>query len=137
MSNPLEFFCGLVLEAQGGPMRFCFDIDGVLMTGPTMTDHDYTQSTPIWPMIHIVNWLHKHGHYIILHTARGGVSGKNWEEQTKKQLCEYGIPCHELIFGKPAADVYIDDRGMAPETLKSFMKLVWETSKPGEPASPR
>ena len=31
---------------------------------------------------------------------------------TKKRLAEWGVKHHELILGKPAGDVYIDDKGV-------------------------
>ena len=37
-------------------------------------------------------------------------TGIDWEDTTKKQLDEWQVKYHELRFGKPHADVFIDDR---------------------------
>ena len=47
---------------------------------------------------------------IILFTARGAATGIDWKELTKKQLKDWNVKHHELIFGKPHADVFIDDK---------------------------
>jgi hypothetical protein len=47
---------------------------------------------------------------IILFTARGTKTGIDWSEVTAKQLKTWGVKYHELKFGKPAADYYVDDR---------------------------
>jgi hypothetical protein len=45
-----------------------------------------------------------------MHTARGSVTGKDWSEFTRNQLDQWGVRYHDIVFGKPAADHYIDDR---------------------------
>jgi CMP-N,N'-diacetyllegionaminic acid synthase len=87
---------------------FCFDIDGVIMS--LAPENDYTMATPIESTVRLINDLYKKGHRIILFTARGYVTKLNWEELTKQQLNDAGLKYHELMFGKPAADFYIDDR---------------------------
>ena len=47
--------------------------------------------------------------------TRGG--GIDWSEMTKKQLDSWGLKYHELHFGKPAADFYIDDKMLALSQL--------------------
>ena len=34
---------------------------------------------------------------------------------TKNQLIEWGVKHHDLFLGKPAADFYIDDKGIKDE----------------------
>ena len=34
---------------------------------------------------------------------------------TKEQLEEWGVKHHDLFLGKPAGDLYIDDKGMKDE----------------------
>jgi hypothetical protein len=87
---------------------FCFDIDGVIAN--IVENLDYSQSTPNNKIIKIINRLYERGNKIILFTARGYVSKINWEETTKKQMKKWGLKYTELIFGKPAADFYIDDK---------------------------
>jgi hypothetical protein len=68
-------------------------------------------------MITVVRKLYEAGHRIIFHTARGSMTGMDWKDLTEKQLKEWSIPYHELHFGKPAADLYIDDKAVASETI--------------------
>jgi len=96
--------------------RFCFDIDNTLLTVPEVKG-DYTTCKPIEKNISILRNLYLQGHYIILHTARrmkthnGDVQKVIAEvgELTKDSLKKFGIPYHELHFGKPYAHYYIDD----------------------------
>lgn len=87
---------------------FVVDIDGVLAT--LVPANDYALCQPIVKNIQIVNTLFNAGHRIILFTARGSATGIDWSEITQQQLAEWGVQYHELQFGKPAADFYIDDR---------------------------
>ena len=47
-----------------------------------------------------------------LHTARGDGTGIDWSEVTARQLWDWNVPYDELRFGKPWADLYVDDRAM-------------------------
>jgi CMP-N-acetylneuraminic acid synthetase len=95
---------------------FVFDIDGVLAT--LTPDNDYTQARPIPEHIRLVNCLHRMGNTIVLFTARGSKTGKDWRAWTARQLAEWGVQYHELRFGKPAGDFYIDDRMLTLEELR-------------------
>lgn len=86
----------------------CCDIDGVI-AGKTK-ENNYAKAFPIKCNIDIINKMYDKGHTIIMFTARGYVTGIDWEETTKNQLAEWGLKYTELKFGKPAADIYIDDR---------------------------
>ena len=87
---------------------FCFDIDGVIasITPP----HDYGAAEPQPGMISCINRLYDQGHRIVLFTARGTQSGIDWRPETERQMKTWGVKYHELGFGKPAADYYVDDR---------------------------
>ena len=39
-------------------------------------------------------------------------SGKDWTELTIKQLKEWGCKYHEVKLGKPAYDVWVDDKAI-------------------------
>lgn len=97
---------------------FCIDIDGVIAS--IVPDNDYTQSQPQMQVIEAINRLHAQGHEIILFTARGSKTGIDWSEHTRQQLEAWGVRYHELRFGKPAADYYIDDRMLAITDLLAF-----------------
>lgn len=98
--------------------KFCFDIDGVIMN--LTPNNDYTLAKPIDNTVELINSLYDSGHYIIIFTARGYVTKINWEELTKRQLKDAGLKYHELIFGKPAADYYIDDRMIELIDIEKF-----------------
>lgn len=87
---------------------FCFDIDGVIAN--LSPNNDYNLSTPNTPVIEKVNQLYDSKNYIILFTARGSKTGIDWSDVTAAQMKKWGVKYHELRFGKPAADYYIDDR---------------------------
>jgi dTDP-glucose 4,6-dehydratase len=98
---------------------FCIDIDGVLATiVPTL---QYEQAEPIESTIEIVNQLYEAGHEVVLFTARGSATGLNWQETTERQLRSWGVRYHRLLFGKPSADFYVDDKAMLPEHLKTLV----------------
>ena len=92
-------------------MIYCFDIDGTLCTN---TDGEYQEAEPYPDMIGKINALYDAGDQIILYTARGSSTGIDWHELTKDQLCRWGVKYYALHFGKPHADVYIDDKAMDP-----------------------
>lgn len=88
-------------------MIYCFDIDGTLCS---KDNEDYNYALPYKNRIEEVNKLYEKGEKIILFTARGAATGIDWKELTKKQLKDWNVKHHELIFGKPHADVFIDDK---------------------------
>tara|TARA_B110000444_G_C18784783_1_gene569334 strand:- start:45 stop:344 length:300 start_codon:yes stop_codon:yes gene_type:complete len=91
-------------------MVYCFDLDGTLCN----TDgNNYKDSTPKKKRIEIVNTLFEDGHTILIDTARGCVSGKNYFFFTMDQLKLWGVKFHTLRTGvKFGADVFIDDKGI-------------------------
>lgn len=90
-------------------MKFCIDIDGVLCSN---TWGKYEEAIPILENIKKMNELYNRGNRIILWTARGSTTKIDWRELTEKQLHAWGVKYHELIFGKPEADIYIDDKAI-------------------------
>ena len=91
-------------------MIIFIDIDGTICNTPDVTD--YSKSYPIKENIKIANDLFDKGHTIIYWTARGTVTGRDWRSLTEEQLSYYGVKYHELRFGKPAFDVFIDDKAI-------------------------
>tara|TARA_B100001113_G_C20989854_1_gene570020 strand:+ start:293 stop:586 length:294 start_codon:yes stop_codon:yes gene_type:complete len=87
--------------------NYCIDIDGTICTN---TDGNYDKAEPFVNRINEINTLHKEGNKIILFTARGTGTGINWEDLTKTQLKNWNVSYDDLLFGKPEADVYIDDK---------------------------
>jgi len=71
---------------------------------------EYPLARPIKDNIEKINKLYDDGHTIVYWTARGTVTGLDWEELTGKQLSEWGAKHHEYRLGKPAYDVFICDK---------------------------
>jgi len=99
-------------------LTYVFDLDGTICTqGRTGTYH---LMQPISKMVEKVNSLYMAGHRIIIFTARGMVTCKGnvdqiWKDygpMTLDWLDRNGVLFHELKFGKPAADFYVDDKGV-------------------------
>jgi tRNA A-37 threonylcarbamoyl transferase component Bud32 len=93
---------------------FVFDLDRTLI-------YDTNENpNPIKKNVDFCNGLFEIGHKIIIHTARGMLSHNNdvelvketYEEKVKSILEKNGIKYTELIFGKPYADIYIDDKAI-------------------------
>lgn len=103
-----------------GKNRYVFDIDGVI--AQLEENNDYSKSRPNTEMITIINKLFDMGNEIILLTARGYVTGIDWREVTERQLKSWGLNYHELQFGKPNADYYIDDKMIDMEELKRIFR---------------
>jgi FMN phosphatase YigB (HAD superfamily) len=98
---------------------YIFDLDGTLCDTPMGVGPDgkagpqYYDATPYTTRIKKVNDLYIQGHHIIIETARGNVSGKDWTAFTKTQIDKWGIKYDKLRVGsKFAADFYIDDKGV-------------------------
>ena len=103
-------------------MIYCFDLDGTLVT-QTQDENGkmhYSDALPIFQCIQKLRNLYEEGHHIIIQTARGSGSGKNYEDLTRQQLEEFNIPYHALNIGKkPSADIYIDDKAI---NVKDWLK---------------
>jgi len=102
-------------------LRICFDLDNTLVTNPTIVN-DYKTVKPITKNIQLLNNLKNEGHEIIIYTARRmsthkGNVGKVVKDialTTINTLEKFDIYYDELIFGKPIADIYIDDKSINP-----------------------
>lgn len=103
-----------LLVSQGGK-RFVFDIDGVIAKIQPANEYSLAEPNPV--MIQAINKLYSMGNTIILLTARGYVTGIDWKEVTEQQLKNWGVNYHELHFGKPNADYYVDDRMIDTDKL--------------------
>jgi capsule biosynthesis phosphatase len=109
------------VSIQKPKMRICFDLDNTLVTYPSIPN-DYSTVKPIFSMINLAKKLHSEGHTIIIYTARRmkthknniGAVIKDIGAITFKTLEDLDIPYDEIIFGKPIADMYIDDRAINP-----------------------
>ena len=85
------------------------DIDDTICTTNGL---DYSTARPIREAIEKVNKLYSEGNEIVYWTARGTVTGIDWRELTEEQLEEWGALYTRLELGKPAYDLFIDDKNI-------------------------
>lgn len=97
-------------------MIIYIDVDDTICHSPNKPD--YTDSVPIIENIKKANKLYDDGHTIIYWTARGTVSGIDWREITETQFKLWDVKYHELKFGKPYYDLFIDDKNINTENWK-------------------
>jgi hypothetical protein len=102
-------------------MVIYIDIDDTICLSPNKPD--YTDSTPIVENIKKANLLYEMGHTIIYWTARGTLSGIDWSEVTHKQFEEWGVKYHEIKFGKPYYDLFIDDKNINSKNWKEIIDV--------------
>jgi hypothetical protein len=93
-------------------MKYVVDIDNTICR---TQGSDYQNSVPLSDRIRKINELYQAGHTITYWTARGGNSGIDWSELTERQLKNWGCQYHELRMGKPAYDLWIDDKAINSE----------------------
>lgn len=103
--------------------RYVIDIDGVI--AQFRSDLNYENVVPNLKMIEVINHLYESGNEIILFTARGYVTKIDWRAVTEAHLSKWNVKYHELYFGKPNADFYIDDK------MFDMFELVRQFSKDG------
>lgn len=98
------------------PPRLCIDLDGVICA--LRKPHEkYENLKPLPGAVKALQALKKSGAYIIINTARNmktqeanlGRVQANVGLITLNWLRKHKIPYDEIYFGKPWADVYIDD----------------------------
>ena len=85
------------------------DIDGTICN---TKNSDYLTSTPRLKNIAVFNKLYDQGHQIHYWTARGAISGKNWDEFTVMQLKKWKVKYSTINMGKPHYDIWIDDKAI-------------------------
>tara|TARA_Y100001968_G_C19438020_1_gene760928 strand:- start:432 stop:2339 length:1908 start_codon:yes stop_codon:yes gene_type:complete len=107
-------------------LRLCFDLDNTILKY-RLPGETYGDCKPIKEAVNLVTKLHQMGHTIIIHTARGMATAS---QNNGSALCRVGkdtfdvleklnIPFDEIYFGKPSADIYIDDKAHNP-----FLNLI-------------
>lgn len=103
-------------------MTYVFDIDGTICDSLCENkSQDYRDANPFLDRIKLINKLYDEGNTIYMLTARGMGRSKNnqiaaysmFYEMTLEQLDEWGVKHHGLFLGKPAGDVYVDDKGQS------------------------
>lgn len=98
-------------------LRICIDLDGTICE-IRKDGQNYADVLPKTGAREMIQKLKAHGHTIIIHTARNMASqghnvGKvlaNIGKTTLDWLEKHEIEYDEIFFGKPNADITIDDR---------------------------
>jgi hypothetical protein len=92
----------IVIIPESRPIVYV-DVDETILTG------GYENPKPIQEAIDHYNQMYQEGNIIIYWTARGCVSGKDYLEQTRSQLKQFGVLYHSVRIGKPHYDkLYCD-----------------------------
>lgn len=108
-------------------MRICIDLDGVICT-LRRPDQTYAEVEPVPGAVETIASMRAAGHHVIIHTARhmkttGGNVGLVLARQgtiTLEWLARHGVEYDEIHFGKPWADVYIDDNAFRFESWEQI-----------------
>lgn len=88
----------------------------------------YHLAKPKTETIKRVNELWTEGWKVTIFTARGmntcdgdvAEIELRYREMTEKWLKDNRVMYDNLIFGKPAADIYVDDKGLGPDIFTSW-----------------
>jgi len=91
-------------------MVYFIDIDETICNTPL--NREYSEAVPILSNIEKANKLYDRGHKIVYYTARGTESRKDFRSLTEDQFKKWGVKYHEILFGKPIYDVFIDDKAL-------------------------
>lgn len=110
-------------------MRICVDLDGVICQ-LRRPDQSYNDLEPVPGAVDALRQWRSDGHTVIIHTARhmkstGGNVGlvvARLGSVTLDWLERHGVEFDELHFGKPHADVYIDDNAVRFATWDQLTK---------------
>ena len=100
-------------------MRICVDLDGVICQ-LRRPGQSYSDVEPVPGAVDALRQWRSDGHTVIIYTARhmkttGGNVGLVLARQgsvTLDWLAQHGVEFDEIHFGKPYADVYIDDNAV-------------------------
>ena len=90
-------------------MKYMVDIDGTICY---TVNSNYEESQPRRDRIEHFNKLFDAGNEIHYYTARGGTSGKDWQEFTVRQLMGWGVRATTIKTGKQVYDIWVDDKAI-------------------------
>lgn len=107
--------------------KIVVDIDGTLCE--ETHGLEYECALPKQDVIDKVNSYYLAGFEVTIFTARGmyryngdgALADRELRKITERWLKNNGVMYHRLLFGKPSADKYIDDKGIRPD---EFVKLL-------------
>ena len=100
------------------------DIDDTILF---TSNRDFENSTPNQKVIDKINELYNKGWRIVFYTARGDKSCNTLEEKinkydelTRNWLKKNNVCYSDVVFGKPNADFYVDDKNMLIDDFLNF-----------------
>lgn len=113
----------IVIDDKWYKGRLVFDFDGVICIHGAK---DYSKAIPFENSIKNINHVYEEGWHITIFTARymlrcnGKLSDvyKFGYDEAMCWLRKFNVNFHQLILGKPSADMYIDDRACRVEACK-------------------
>ena len=104
--------------------RIVCDIDDTISF---CDDRDWENAKPNLPVIQKLKSMYDDGWEIYLYTARGSLSAKTPEDAEKKYsdiitkwMDTHKVPFHKMMFGKPLATYYVDDKAITPDNFASL-----------------
>tara|TARA_B100000941_G_C28500606_1_gene553931 strand:+ start:206 stop:562 length:357 start_codon:yes stop_codon:yes gene_type:complete len=109
----------------------CFDIDNTICR---TAGSNYKNSKPIIENIKYINYLYENGFIIKIFTAR--YMGRNKDNKiraekmarkiTINQLKKWKVKFHNIYFGKPSSDLYVDDKNLnfKKNWIKEIKKII-------------
>jgi capsule biosynthesis phosphatase len=114
-------------------MRIAIDLDGTICS-IKQEQASYADVVPLRGARERIAELRMDGHYIIIITARNmktcdsnvGKVMKNVGKVTLEWLDTHGIEYDEIYFGKPNAEVYLDDRALRFSSWDSLTPEVFD-----------
>jgi hypothetical protein len=95
----------LILKAKKRSRRLCLDFDGVLHRYSRGWTGDEPEEEPVDGALDFVRMAQGAGYDVVVHSRRPTEPIKRW-------LAKYGFPALDISELKPAALLYLDDRGM-------------------------
>jgi capsule biosynthesis phosphatase len=109
--------------------KICFDLDNTLCEN-RLSDQAYIDVPPKPGAVEYLKELKQKGYYIIIHTARNMLTYNNNLGQiianqapiVIEWLKKHDITYDELLFGKPLADYYVDDKAVTFTDFKTLKK---------------
>ena len=115
-------------------MRIVIDIDGTICPIKEK-EQSYADLIPHKDAVDKLKEMRASGHYIILQTARNmatcesnvGKVMKNIGKITLDWLEKHDIVYDEIFFGKPNAEIYIDDRAFRYESWDKISEEMLQT----------
>lgn len=115
-------------------MRIVIDLDGTICPIKEL-GQSYADLLPLPEAVEKITKLKEEGNYIIIQTARNmatqqsnlGKVIKNVGKITLDWLEKYNIEYDEIYFGKPNADIYIDDRAFRFDSWKNLNSDIIQT----------